>query len=486
MASTNRSSLGYVAEVTKGTTPASPAIKALRETSNTLAFAPTRVTSAEIRPDRQVTDQVLTDLNASGNIGIELSFNAYDDFIEAALQGAWQNKPSITVVTSDTEISDVSTTTLTVAAGGAAFKAGMLCNLSGLPTAGNNKLAVVSSSSGTTIVFPASTFTAETVPIPVGATVRDVGFQGGSADITATSTGLASTTLDFTTLGLNEGEWVKIGGDSAGTQFATAADNSWARIAKGGIAAHALTFDVLPPSWGTDSGTGKTIQVFTGDFVKTGTTQRSFSFERQQQDLASPSYEYFTGVQLEGMSLSFKSASIITGSFDTQGLSSSASTTRASGATDVAAPTYGVLNASSNVGRLMEGGAPTTVPIEQIDVNLKNNLGRETAVGVTGAVNLRDGEIALSGTISAYFNDLTLQNKVLADTPTQIMLKTGRLDGFRESLLVDIPQCKLSGTAPVSAKNQSRMFSGTYDAYRHPVQLFTLGIGRFWYLPVAN
>lgn len=484
MSSTQRSSLAYVAEVTPGTTPSSPAFKALRELSNTLGFAPTRVTSNEIRADRQITDQILTDLNASGNVGIELSFAAYDDFIEAALQGTWSSKPSITVVTADTEISDLTTTTATVSAGGSAFKAGHLTLLSGFPTSGNNKLAVVASSTATSVVYAASTFTAETAPIPVGAAIRAVGFQGASGDITATSTGLGSTTLDFTTLGLNVGEWVKIGGDAAGMQFATAADNSWARISA--VAAHAITFDVLPASWASDTGTGKTIQVFTGDFVKNGTTQRSFSFERQQQDNSPVSYELFKGMQIDALSLSFKSASIITGSFDTQGLTAANSTTRTSGATDVAAPAYPVLNAASNVGRLMEGGSVVAGSlIEQVDIDLKNNLARETAVGVLGAVNIRDGEIAISGTFSAYFNDLTYINKVLNDTPTSIMLRSGRSDGNRESLLFDIPQVKLSGTAPVTAKNASRMFTGTYDAYRHPTQGYTIGVGRFWYLPVA-
>lgn len=484
MGATNRATLGFVAEVTKGTTPTSPAINALRNTSNTLAFTPTRVTSNEIRADRQVTDQILTDLAAAGNVGIELSFAAFDDFIEAALQGTWASKPSITVVTSDTEISDVSTTTLTVASGGASFKAGHLTLLSNFSTPADNGLFRVSSSSGTTIVYPASSFTTQGT-VNVGAAVRVVGFMGASGDLTATATGLGSTSLDFTTLGLNVGEWVKIGGDATIDKFATASCNGWARISA--IAATALTFDVLPVGWSTDSGTSQTIQVFTGDFVKNGTTQRAFSFERQQQDITAPSYELFKGMQIDAMSLSFKSASIITGSFDATGLSATAGTSRASGATDVAAPAYPVLNAASNVGELFEGGAPVSASfIEQIDIDLKNNLARETGVGTLGAINVRDGEIGISGTLSAYFGDLEFLSKVLNDTPTSIMVRTGRSDGNRESLLFDIPQVKLSGTAPVSAKNASRMFSGSYDAYRHPTQGYTIAAGRFWCLPVAD
>jgi Phage tail tube protein len=489
MGATNRSTLAYVAEVTKGTTPTSPAFKGMRNTSNSMEYKPTRVTSSEIRADRQVTDQILTDLMADGSIGIELSFSAFDDMIEAASQGTWTNKPSITVVTSDTEISDVSTTTLTVVTPlGSAFKAGMLVFTGGFTTSANDGLlARVASSTATTVVFPSATFSAEGAAIPVGAFARVVGFQGASGDITATASGLGSTALDFTTLGLNAGEWVKIGGDVTASQFATAACNGWARIAFGGIAATALTFDVLPASWATDSGTSKTIEVFTGDFLKNGTTQRGFTFERQQQDLTSPSYELFKGCEVNTLSLTYKSAAIITGTIGVTGLTATASTSRASGATDVAAPAYPVLNASSNVGRIAQDGVIVSGPsfITDLSFDLNNNLARQTAVGTLGAVGTRDGELALSGTLNAYFGDLSLLNKVLNDTVTSLMFRSGRSDGNRESILIDVPQAKLEGTAPVSGKNADRSFTGKFDAYRHPTLGFTFSTARYWYLPVA-
>src|SRR5215475_5813518 len=71
-----------------------------------------------------------------------LSMSGLNDTI--ALVDTWANNPSIVVATADTEISDVSATTLTVAAGGAAFVAAMLTYVSGFLTAANNKLARVS------------------------------------------------------------------------------------------------------------------------------------------------------------------------------------------------------------------------------------------------------------------------------------------------------------------------------------------------------
>ena len=58
--------------------------------------------------------------------------------------------------------------------------------------------------------------------------VKVVGFQGATGDVTATATGLGSTLLDFTTLGLSAGQWIWVGGDTSGVKFATAACNGWA------------------------------------------------------------------------------------------------------------------------------------------------------------------------------------------------------------------------------------------------------------------
>lgn len=491
MGAANRSSLAYVAESTIGTTPTTPAFKALRVTSNGLEFKPTRVTSNEIRADRQITDQILTDLTTDGPAGIELSFAAFDDMIEAALQGTWVSAPAITVATSDTEISDVTATTLTVVTPlGTPFKAGMLVATSGFPTVANNAIVSrVASSSGTTVVFPSSTFSIESLPIPVGACARVVGFMGAAADIVATVTGgnaLTSTALDFTTLGLSVGQWVKIGGDVANSAFATTTNNSWCRISV--IAATRLSFDIVPTSWGADAaGSPKTIQVFFGDFLKNGTTQRGFTLERQQQDLTAPSFELFKGSQVNTLSLAFKSAAIITGSLGFIGLTGTASTVRFTGATDVAAPTYPVLNAASNVGRLAEGGTLVAGPsyLTDLGIDLNNNLRRQLAIGTLGAVGTGEGEVAVTGALSAYFGDITLLNKVLNDTPTSIMLRAGRSDGNRESVLFDIPQAKIEGTAPVTGKNTDRMFTGTYSAYRHGTLGYTIAAQRYWYLPVA-
>jgi hypothetical protein len=486
MTATNRSRTAYVLESTRGTTPPTPAFRELRVTSNALNFTPSRVVSNEIRADRQITDSILTNLEAGGSVGVELSYAAFDDLFEAGFQGTWSNNPTIVNVTADTEISDVAATTLTVASGGTAFVTGMLALTTGFGVSANNRIARVTSSTGTSIVFPASTFSTEAI-VPLGARVRAVGFEGASADIVATTTGgnaLTSTALNFTTLGLSVGEWVLIGGALSANQFATAANNGWARISA--IAASRLSFDQVPTGWAADAGSAKTVQIFMGDFLTTGTVQRGFTIERQQQDLASPSFEYFTGMEVDTIGLQIQANSIITGSFGFAGRSSSVSTTRFASSTDVSAPTFSVLNATSNVARLTENGVAVTGPsfIMELGFDLNNNLARQTAVGVLGAANIRSGEISLSGTLNAYFGDISFLQRVINDTETSLWMRTGSATGNRESYIIDIPRVKITGTAPVSGKNADRMFNGTYQAMRHATLGTTASISRFHFLPL--
>lgn len=488
--STNRVAIAKVRETTFGTTPASPAFKAIRETSSSLNANPKTVITSEIRSDRQVTDLILVGEEASGSVGGELAFSVVDDDVEEALQGTWANNPSITVVTIDTEISDVTTTTMTVSAGGAAFVVGMLTLTANFTTAANNKLARVSSSSATTIVYPAATFAVEAAQIPVGAAVRQVGFMGASADIAAVTSGgnaLTSTLLDFTTLAIAKGEWVKVGdGDTASCSFATTANNGFCRVSA--ITATRLSFDRVPVGWTADVGTGITLRVFTGDFITNASTKRSNTIERQYLDHSPVTYEYLRGMTLNTLQVDAKAQAIATYTKNYIGKDAVTQTTRFASASDVAAPTYGVLNTSTNVGRIGFDGATVIGPnfVMAASFTINNNIRAQQAIGSIGAVGTGNGEFTVTGTIETYFGDKSIYDKVVNNTLTSFDMRVGRADGNRESLLFDFPSIKLSSGAPsVSGKNADVMIQAGFTSFMNATLLYTMSCGRFWYLPIA-
>lgn len=486
--STNRTKLSKSREAVYGVTDTNPVFKQVRQTSSGLNANPQTIQTDEIRPDRQVTDLILVGLTAGGPIGGELSFYAHDEDLEEALQGTWSNNPSIEVVTIDTEISAVSTTTLTVASGGAAFKAGMLVETSGFETAGNNKLARVSSSTGTTIVFPAATFAAEANPIPVGAAVRVIGFEGASGDITATTVGgnaLLSTVLDFTTLGISVGEWIKIGSSVTDTSFAgTAADNGWARVSA--IAAARLSLDIVPAGWATDAAAAKTIRVFTGDFLTNASTKRSNTFERQYLDHSPASYEYFTGQVLNTMSITMDSKAIVKLSKTYIGSEGSIDDARVSGATDIAAPTYDVMNTTANFGDIMIDGTIVAGPnfIMAASFEINNNLRQQPGMGHLGAVGIGNGEFSVTGRLNTYFGSPAIYEKILSNEETSFSCRVTGGDTGNPTYMFDIPSLKFSAGAPsVTGKNADVMIDGTYQGIMHSTLGYTMSIGRFWNIP---
>jgi hypothetical protein len=495
--SSNQTKQSYVRKsaANYGVKPTNPVWQEFRNGSFGLKATPTRGRTNDRRADGQAGGTFLTDLQNAGPVATELKFKHLDDLFEATLKGVWANQPLITVATIDTEISDVSTTALTVAAGGAAFKAGHLTRTLGFPTAGNNKLARVTSSTGTSITYPAATFAAEASQIPVGASVRVVGFQGASGDLVATTTGgnaLTSTALDFTTLGngVGSGRWVAIGGlglSGVGDKFATAGCNGWARIAQGGVTSNRLSFDVVPPGFAADAGTGKTVAVFTGDYLINGTTIYAFDWESQQSGVAATMYEYFYDDIVNGMTLTISGGKEITVSFDFIGNQADPiGITRYAGSSDVAPPTYGTMTATTNVGDLTEGGVTLLGGVNCMSsgsIKIANNVNREPVAGPLGSAAVNVGELMGSGNVDTYLADPSIMAKGINNTLTSFTTFTGNNSGDKEGYRWDMPAVRITPDSEVPGKNLARKVSGPFEAEPHPTLGYTASIGRFWYLP---
>lgn len=91
MADGSRHSMAQVLETVYGELPATPAFKAIRHNSTTLATAINTIQSEELRDDRNQTDLRHGTRSVGGEIVSELSFGSLDDQLEALLCGTWDN-----------------------------------------------------------------------------------------------------------------------------------------------------------------------------------------------------------------------------------------------------------------------------------------------------------------------------------------------------------------------------------------------------------
>lgn len=432
MSSSNRTQLCSVIEVTPGVTPATPRMRLRRVTGEGLKWTPTFEDSAEIRPDMSNAPPIKVGEDSVGDIKFELSYPVADSPADADIQGAlynpWTNTPTFfNDGTADSVVTDAGTAanTYAVSAGGTTVKVGHLVRATGFTNAANNQIFKAASSTATTIVGAGLTLTAETAP-PGTAQLKVVGFQGASADITATATGLASTALDFTTLGLAAGQWIKIGGTATGDKFATAVLNDWARVTT--IAAHALTLDNLPSGWMTDVGTGKTIKVWFGDQIKNGTTQISQTIEKGFLGQTVPTYIAQPGMCVSEYSMDWTAKKTITGSATFMGMKGAGqgpTPLDASPDPATALTSYPVMACSANVGRIGEAGATLTAPnfVKAFTVKIGHTTTASEDIATMGAAALTGHSFDISGTLNTFFGDNTLLTKYFAGTLTSLNVR---------------------------------------------------------------
>lgn len=459
MSETNRVQLCSVREVTFGTMPTTPRMRTARFSGEGLKFTPKFIQPDEIRSDRMNVLPVKVNEENAGPINGEFSYPDVDspnsDFIRSLLWNTWND----TVTrdndgTADSVITDVATTnTVVTCTTGSAFVIGHLVKFSGFTVAGNNGVFKVTTGSATVPRFVGSGITDEAVP-PAAAKMKVVGFQGAAADITATATGLGSTLLDFTTLGLSVGQWVKIDSTTSAMGFATTALNDWMRITA--IAATALTFDNRPSGWTTDAGTGKTIKVYVGDWIKNGTTRTSLTIEKGWLGQTTPTYQLQKGMVVGQGDFDFTTEAEIKWSVSFNGLTGAQGTSTQDASPD-AATTGSIMGSNVNVGRIADGGAivGTTNPVKSAKIGINNNLRIWTAVGNVGAVDIRAGNFDVTVDLDAYFGDNTLYAKLINGTTTAFNTRAAI---GSQAVVWDVPQLTLTDGAPVAGgKNQDGM-----------------------------
>lgn len=300
------------------------------------------------------------------------------------------------------------------------------------------------------------------------ARVERVGHQGASADLTIVNDGvdlptLHSTSLDFTTLVLIPGQWLWIGGDTAGTEFATAADDGWARIRA--IAAHDVTFDKTSNELVADSGTGKTVQLFWGKVLRNEATpalqkRRTYTLERSlgNPDLnnpTAPQAEYVMGAVPNEMTFNITTAEKIT--LDLSFLGTDYTTINQTGTIlslvgGASAPdivSEDAFNTTSHVVRAKmsilsnSDSAPTSLfaEITELKFSVKNNDKANKAIGKLGPFEITFGFFEGSGSVSAYFNQVAAVQAVRTNADVSIDFAVANNN---KGILFDLPLLTLS------------------------------------------
>lgn len=437
----NTTGLSFAYEDSPNVLPGTPIWIPLEPNSyNNFGGTLTRLTREPITTGRQKKKGVVSDLEAAGGWNQDLTQKNLAELLPAfffadyRLKGEAKNDVGITTNT----FSVTNATSRITRVGGsidftAQFSVGDIVHVTGAADPATNGIHAVSAVAATTLdladVITGSASTVADEGASSNISIVQVGVEGDAGDIQVDSTGtlpaLTSTVLDFTTVGVVPGEWVYISGDNAASQFATAANNGFARVRS--VAANRVTFDKTEGTWVTDNGAGKQIHIYVGRVLKneTGTliTKKHLQLERQlgAPDDAAPNdiqAEYLTGALANEMTLQVPTANKV--NMDVSCVASTSetrdSTAGVKSGTRVAAAdiTGDALNTSTDVPRIkLHTINPTNsnpdslfAYAENLSITVNNGVTPDKAIGVLGGFDTSIGDFTVTGDLTVYFTDV--------------------------------------------------------------------------------
>lgn len=474
MADANRTALRYVKESTAGTTPANPALQEILFRENNLSLSVDTEVDDTIVSDRQVLDVPILGYEVKGDFSCRFRAYALDDFFAASLSTTW-NKRTNTTYTGIVG----STGVVTVAAGtGTNFIVGQLVKFTGSPL-NTGQVHRVTAVAANNVTFGATGLVDESA---VSGTLTVVGIEGASADIVALATParLQTTALDWLNLGVTVGQWIKVSEVTANS-FATAANNTWVRVSA--VTATIISLDSVPTGWAADVGTGKTIRLLMGDYIRNGTTRTPLSFEAEvKRDDNISMYRMYSGVEL-GTSFNMKARSNVEVKFDAMGMAgTNYNTSRFSGATTLAPVAGDIFSSSSNLGKIRINNTDFMTAITNLSIEIGNNYRGREAVGSPSYASLGAGTLEVKGAIEAYFGDAALVNAVQNNTALALsvpVLASDKSSGY----LIDIPRLKfVDGGDDNKGLNTDVTASVNYQGLKHPTLGYTIQMSRYNYL----
>jgi hypothetical protein len=381
------------------------------------------------------------------------------------------------------------------------FRANDLMLASGFSDTANNGLkTVVSAASGKIVV--SQNLVDDLTPAAGEGSLVQVGHQFASATVNIVASGSsvfpylsrASGTKDFTQFGLVPGEWVFIGGDSAGLKFVTAANNGWARVRS--VAADRITFDKTANTMVSETGTGLTVQIFFGRVLKNEKTsativQKTFQFERQlgAPDTGAPSdiqAEYVLGGLLNEWKLNCNMADKLTCEYTGIGTDTdvrdgtTGPKSEDGGATIVAISEEDAFNTSSDVSRfkVCQVSSTNSNPAaffsftENVELSVNNNAKMNKAVSVLGSFAITAGTFAVMASTRAYFSSIeaisAVENNVditmdihfakSVSKPSLGSVAVGR------GISIDVPLASVADGRPDVAQDTAIMQPMTFEA----------------------
>ena len=436
-----------------------------------------------INASRQNKKGVITDLDASGGFETDLTQVNLQDILQGFFFADFRPKGEEIVTAVDEDGANPDEYQVAATAG---FLVGSIIQGQNFTNAANNGVNTVTAIvSNVSVEVVTGALVTEAGP-PADARIVAVGFvcdaNDVDVDVTGTFPKLASTTTDFSTLGLIPGEWIFVGGDGVNSVFDQAANNGFKRIRS--VTATAIEFDKSDLTMLVETGADETIELYFGRVLKNELgsliVRRTYNLERQlgAPDGALPAEiqaEYISGAVPGEVSLNIPSADKVTANLSFVG----ADTETIDGPTALKTGNRPALveadafNTSSDFTRIRlavhtdgtEAPTPLFAFAQELTVTINNNLSPNKAVATLGSFEVTAGTFQVNGSITAYFADVASVATIRANSDITLdMAMVKGATGAKKGIILDLPLIALGDGRPNVEQDQPITLPLSMDA----------------------
>jgi hypothetical protein len=262
------------------------------------------------------------------------------------------------------------------------------------------------------------------------------------------------------------GQWIYSKG------WATGANNGYFEIVSATTAKIVVTGGLL-----VTEAVGPSIS-FNASTLVNGVTEKSYTLEKNMSDATQ--FMAFRGCRMDSLTLNIASRQKVTGTFGVMGKSGAlAGATAGSGAYD-AAPTNEILNASKNVGKVLEGGAVLGAGIflQTLEANYNAGLRVVDGVGQSDAVDIGLGRFICNGSLVALFEDEVLFDKYVNSTVSSISVVL--TDPAGNTMILSFPAIVYTNGDVVGSGNDNEVVASLeWEAKMHAAQGVMARIDKF-------
>jgi len=173
------------------------------------------------------------------------------------------------------------------------------------------------------------------------------------------------------------------------------------------------------------------------DVLKAGIVRRSFTLERRFSDVNQ--FMRYRGAEVDSLQLAMGTGGVVALTMGFWAMGMDVASAIVTGATYTDAPITAPMDALT--GEVTEGGSPIAV-VTSVNLNLSNGMNPRFVIGSAESLQASIGRSNLTGTMDAYFEDVSLYNKFINEETSSLSVQATDGDNIYTFL---VPKLKYTG-----------------------------------------